>query len=40
MGWGWSSTLAEAIDMATGGDKSKEITMLHVPPIALVDVTP
>ncbi|MDB5101157.1 MAG: hypothetical protein JWM80_5578 [Cyanobacteria bacterium RYN_339] len=40
MGWEWSSTLTEAIDMATGGDKSKEITMLHVPPIALVDVTP
>jgi hypothetical protein len=40
MGWEWSSTLEEAIDMATGGNKNMEITMLHVPPIALVDVTP
>lgn len=38
MGWEWSSTLPEAIDMATGGRKDLEITMLHVPPIALVDV--
>lgn len=40
MGWEWSSTLDEAIDMATSGNKNLEISMLHVPPLALVDVTP
>jgi len=39
MGWEWSSTLTEAIDMARDGSPDLSISMLHVPPIALVDVT-
>jgi len=37
MGWEWSSTLTEAIDMARDVP-DPQITMLHIPPIALMDV--
>lgn len=41
LGWEWSSTLTEALDMAreTHGP-SPEITLLHLPPLGLMDVTP
>jgi hypothetical protein len=38
LGWEPASTLTEAIAMAKESHRDPQITMLHVPPIALVDV--
>jgi hypothetical protein len=39
MGWEWASTFQEALEMAKDGYHDPQITMLHVPPIGLVDVS-
>jgi len=40
MGWEWSSTLTEALDMARESHgRDPEITMLHFPPLGLCDVS-
>jgi nickel-dependent lactate racemase len=38
LGWETARSFAEALAMA-GGGKSKDVTMLHVPPIVMADVT-
>jgi nickel-dependent lactate racemase len=39
LGWETARTFAEALGMASGGKREPEITMLHVPPIVMADVT-
>lgn len=39
MGWEWASTFQEALEMARDSKPDPEITMLHVPPIGLCDVS-
>jgi nickel-dependent lactate racemase len=39
LGWETARTFAEALAMAQGHKQSPEITMLHVPPIVMADVT-
>jgi len=38
LGWEWASTLSEALEMAKDTNPDPDISMLHVPPIAMVDV--
>jgi len=40
MGWETASTFAEAMAMAKGTRREVDVTMLHVPPIVMADVTP
>ncbi len=43
LGWETARSFAEALEMArgaSGGRSAPEVAMLHVPPIAMVDVTP
>jgi hypothetical protein len=39
LGWETAPSFADALAMASGGRSAPEITMLHVPPIAMADVT-
>jgi len=39
LGWETARTFAEALAMAKGGQSDPEITMLHVPPIVMADVS-
>ncbi len=39
LGWETARTFAEALAMAKGSTRDPEITMLHVPPIVMADVT-
>ncbi len=39
LGWETARTFAEALAMAKGTRRDPEITMLHVPPIVMADVT-
>jgi lactate racemase len=39
LGWEWASSLSEALEMAKDTHPNPEISMLHVPPIAMVDVS-
>jgi nickel-dependent lactate racemase len=39
LGWETARTFAEALSMAKGGRRDLEITMLHVPPIVMANVT-
>jgi len=39
LGWETARTFAEALAMAKGSRRDPEITMLHVPPIVMADVT-
>jgi nickel-dependent lactate racemase len=39
LGWETARTFAEALAMAKGAQRNPEITMLHVPPIVMADVT-
>jgi lactate racemase len=39
LGWETARSFAEALAMASGGKSAPEITMLHVPPIVMADVT-
>jgi nickel-dependent lactate racemase len=39
LGWETARTFAEALAMASGGNRGPEIAMLHVPPIVMADVT-
>jgi nickel-dependent lactate racemase len=39
LGWETARTFAEALAMAKGSKRDPEITMLHVPPIVMADVT-
>jgi lactate racemase len=39
LGWETARTFAEALAMAKGNKREPEITMLHVPPIVMADVT-
>jgi hypothetical protein len=39
LGWDTARSVTEAIAMAQGGTRDPEITMLHVPPIVMADVT-
>jgi len=39
LGWETARTFADALAMAQGGKRDPEITMLHVPPIVMADVT-
>jgi nickel-dependent lactate racemase len=39
LGWETARTFAEALAMAQGGKRNPDITMLHVPPIVMADVT-
>ncbi len=39
LGWETARTFAEALAMAKGAKRDPEITMLHVPPIVMADVT-
>jgi hypothetical protein len=40
MGWETARSMPEAIAMAAGDKRDPEITMLHVPPIVMADMTP
>jgi hypothetical protein len=40
MGWETARSMPEAIAMASGNTRDPEITMLHVPPIVMADMTP
>jgi nickel-dependent lactate racemase len=39
LGWETARTFAEALAMASGDNRSPDITMLHVPPIVMADVS-
>jgi nickel-dependent lactate racemase len=39
LGWETARSFAEALAMASGGNRGPEIAMLHVPPIVMADVT-
>ena len=39
LGWETARTFAEALAMASGGNRGPEIAMLHVPPIVMAEVT-
>jgi nickel-dependent lactate racemase len=39
LGWETAKSFAEALAMASGGNRGAEIAMLHVPPIVMADVT-
>lgn len=39
LGWETARSFAEALSMASGGNRGAEIAMLHVPPIVMADVT-
>jgi nickel-dependent lactate racemase len=39
LGWETARTFAEALAMASGAKRSPDITMLHVPPIVMADVS-
>ncbi len=39
LGWETARTFAEALAMASGGNRGPEIAMLHVPPIVMAQVT-
>lgn len=39
LGWETARSFPEALAMASGGKRDPEITMLHVPPIVMADVT-
>jgi hypothetical protein len=39
LGWETARTFAEALSMAKGSRRDAEITMLHVPPIVMANVT-
>jgi hypothetical protein len=38
LGWEWATTLAEAIDMAQAGDRTKQITLAQYAPTFIADV--
>jgi nickel-dependent lactate racemase len=40
LGWETARSFAEALAMAKGAKRDPQITMLHVPPIVMADVTP
>jgi nickel-dependent lactate racemase len=40
LGWETARTFAEALAMASEGKPAPEVTMLHVPPIVMADVSP
>jgi hypothetical protein len=39
LGWEPARTFADALAMAQDGKRDPEITMLHIPPIVMADVT-
>jgi hypothetical protein len=39
LGWETAQNVTEALAMAQGNTRDPEVTMLHVPPIVMADVT-